>query len=73
MLEDSGDRFAVSEPGPVYGLDPPSILDETIQRYNPRCVVSLFSGGHISLVDTHIAGRHPHFLVCVSYHHRHRH
>lgn len=42
-------------------LEPYEILDRIIKVYNPKYVVALFSGGHDSLVSTHIASQHPRF------------
>jgi 3'-phosphoadenosine 5'-phosphosulfate sulfotransferase (PAPS reductase)/FAD synthetase len=36
-------------------------LDAAIRKHNPRYVIALFSGGHDSLVATHIASRHARF------------
>lgn len=40
---------------------PLAILDEAIQHYDPKYVIAMFSGGHDSLVATHIAKSHPRF------------
>jgi len=40
------------------GLD---LLDHTINEFDPRNVIAMFSGGHDSLVSTHIASQHPRF------------
>lgn len=37
------------------------VLQDAIEQYNPRYVIALFSGGHDSLVATHVASRHPKF------------
>lgn len=41
--------------------EPLTILDEAIQEYDPKYVIGMFSGGHDSLVATHIAKQHPRF------------
>ena len=41
--------------------EPIAILDKTIRKYNPKYVIALFSGGHDSLVSTHIASQHTRF------------
>lgn len=41
--------------------DPLAFLDVAVQKYRPKHVIGLFSGGHDSLVATHIASRHPAF------------
>lgn len=37
------------------------MLDQIVKQYNPRYIISMFSGGHDSLVATHIASKHPNF------------
>lgn len=41
--------------------DPLAFLDAAVQKYQPKHVIGLFSGGHDSLVATHVASRHPAF------------
>lgn len=40
---------------------PLAILDEAYERFEPTHVIAMFSGGHDSLVATHIAKQHPKF------------
>src|SRR6266404_727153 len=37
------------------------LLSIAVEKHRPRYVIALFSGGHDSLVATHIASRHPLF------------
>lgn len=37
------------------------IINDAIKMYNPKYIVAMFSGGHDSLVATHIASKHPAF------------
>ena len=37
------------------------LLSNAINKYNPKYVIALFSGGHDSLAATHIASQHPQF------------
>jgi len=44
---------------------PIELLDKAVTDYNPTHVIALFSGGHDSLVSTHVATQHPSFsFVC---------
>ncbi len=38
-----------------------SVIDEAITRYKPVAVFAMFSGGHDSLIASHIAAQHPRF------------
>ena len=38
-----------------------AILERAVKRYNPTHIIGMFSGGHDSLVATHIASQHPRF------------
>ena len=40
-------------------------MDRAIAEHNPSCVFALFSGGHDSLVSSHIASLHPRFSAVV--------
>lgn len=46
-------------------VDHLATLNEAIERYQPSHVFALFSGGHDSLVNTHITARHPKFTAVV--------
>lgn len=42
------------------------IIAEAVKRNNPKGVVALYSGGHDSLIATHIAAQHPAFRCAAS-------
>jgi 3'-phosphoadenosine 5'-phosphosulfate sulfotransferase (PAPS reductase)/FAD synthetase len=39
------------------------LLDDVIAKHNPLAVLALFSGGHDSLVSTHLTAQHPAFTA----------
>jgi 3'-phosphoadenosine 5'-phosphosulfate sulfotransferase (PAPS reductase)/FAD synthetase len=41
------------------------VLEEGVERYRPKAVFGLFSGGHDSLTATHVASLHPAFTAAV--------
>lgn len=43
---------------PVYGLP---LLERAVEQHNPVGIYALFSGGHDSLVSTHLTAQHPRF------------
>lgn len=42
-------------------LSPLEILDKYVSALKPLYVIALFSGGHDSMVATHVASQHPEF------------
>lgn len=42
-----------------------AMLDEAVREHQPSAVFAMFSGGHDSLVATHVASQHPRFTSAV--------
>ncbi len=47
------------------GLTPPELIDKAIDEHKPSALFALFSGGHDSLVNTHLTAQHPAFTAVV--------
>ncbi len=46
-------------------LPPLELIDRAIEEHKPSALFALFSGGHDSLVNTHITAQHPAFTAVV--------
>jgi 3'-phosphoadenosine 5'-phosphosulfate sulfotransferase (PAPS reductase)/FAD synthetase len=42
-----------------------ALIDQAVAEHKPVAVFALFSGGHDSLVNTHLTAQHPHFTAVV--------